>query len=227
MQRVLPDGCADIIFNFGEAVTRKRTGESSLPRESVTAVGMMTTFQDVLNSSHTDLLGMRFKGGALSRITEAPLNELKNLTVPAHEIVPEIDAALLERLAICVDSKARIAGIEHMLTRLLSRCDVPWDRQVSSVTDLIIQSQGKISMRALAGSTCISLRQLQRRFKARVGIGIKEYARIVRFRHATKVIQSSPGQSLLHTAFECGYYDHAHLNNDFKAIAGTLPSELR
>jgi AraC-like DNA-binding protein len=35
-----------------------------------------------------------------------------------------------------------------------------------------------------------------------------------------------PEESLLRIAFELGYYDHAHLTNEFKRYAGIRPSEL-
>ena len=33
-------------------------------------------------------------------------------------------------------------------------------------------------------------------------------------------------ESLLRMAYDLGYYDHAHLTNEFKKYAGILPSEL-
>ena len=225
--RVLPDGCADIIFNFGNAIVRTGINQNSLPEKSITVVGMMTTFRDVFSTSTSDLLGIRFKSGGLKRLTKVPLHELKDLVVPAFEIIPEMGLPPLDQLASSNRIETRVIQIEEWLSQILDRSAIKWDALVSAATDLILQSQGRIKMGELASLVCISPRQLQRRFKAQVGVGIKEYTRIVRFRNATRVIKSARDQSLLQTAFTCGYYDHAHLVNDFKSLAGTTPSGVR
>jgi AraC-like DNA-binding protein len=84
---------------------------------------------------------------------------------------------------------------------------------------------------ALAREAHVSNRTLERIFKENVGIPPKEFLRIVRFQEVLKRLQQTGGrmvsdESLLRIAFELGYYDHAHLTNEFKKYAGILPSEL-
>jgi AraC-like DNA-binding protein len=85
-------------------------------------------------------------------------------------------------------------------------------------------------------------RQLERRFNEQIGISPKEFINLTRFRQAFVKIQlggiplggAPPGgapqnqhkRSLADIAWECGYYDHAHLTNDFKRYAGSAPTEL-
>jgi AraC-like DNA-binding protein len=79
------------------------------------------------------------------------------------------------------------------------------------------------------------------RMVARTSLGIspKEFIKIARFQEVLRrlqqirpqsVLQDGPGdipqESLLRIAFELGYYDHAHLTNEFKRYAGIRPSEL-
>jgi AraC-like DNA-binding protein len=86
-------------------------------------------------------------------------------------------------------------------------------------------------------------RTMERIFKENVGIPPKEFIKIVRFQEVLRRLRQirppdvsnggmqdgSPGvseESLLRIAFELGYYDHAHLTNEFKKYAGIRPSEL-
>lgn len=55
----------------------------------------------------------------------------------------------------------------------------------------------------------------------------KEYVNIIRFQHALSIIRNSDGkQNLSDIAFECGYYDQAHLSNDIKKNTGMVPSQI-
>ena len=55
----------------------------------------------------------------------------------------------------------------------------------------------------------------------------KKYSNIIRFQNALNIIKnSSENRSLLDIAFECGYYDHSHLNNEIKHNTGFPPSLL-
>jgi len=73
--------------------------------------------------------------------------------------------------------------------------------------------------------TCgLSTRQLQRRFKAEVGIGPKLLARIQRFQRIFWALESSP--EWVQVALQCGYYDQAHLIRDFRDFSGAAPAAL-
>ncbi|MCG8320691.1 MAG: helix-turn-helix domain-containing protein [Cytophagales bacterium] len=227
VHRVLPDGCADLIFNFGEAVINFSDNQISVGKESIAAVGMMTTYRDVFSQHGGDLLGIRFKSGCLSLLTNASLSELKNTTIQADEIIPAFNKVFLEKLYHTSGTEKRIVLIEKMLSHLLINSQITNDKLISSVTDLILQSKGQMRIGDIANSVCIGPRQLQRRFETRVGIGLKEYARVIRFINTSDTLKNAPQKSILEIAFENGYYDHAHLSNDFMHMAGFLPSTLR
>jgi len=77
------------------------------------------------------------------------------------------------------------------------------------------------SVGALIAGSGWSERQFRRRFQEVVGIAPKAFARILRFQRALRVMERSDP---LPAALECGYYDQAHFNRDFKAIAGESPA---
>jgi AraC-like DNA-binding protein len=49
-------------------------------------------------------------------------------------------------------------------------------------------------------------------------------ARIFRFQRALQLLREGSGLAAL--AYECGYFDQAHLSRDFRQFAGVTPGEL-
>jgi AraC-like DNA-binding protein len=54
-----------------------------------------------------------------------------------------------------------------------------------------------------------------------VGIGPKEFARVVRFQRAVHL--AALERNWARIAVDAGYYDQAHLIRDFQDLAGTAP----
>ena len=117
----------------------------------------------------------------------------------------------------------------------------------------IYQRKGQISVDDLSKNFHVGNRTMERIFKENVGISPKEFIKIVRFQEVLRSLRqmrapavppevqptgdatemrpraATPApseESLLRLAFDLGYYDHAHLTNEFKRYAGIRPSEL-
>ncbi|MCD4789230.1 MAG: helix-turn-helix domain-containing protein, partial [Bacteroidales bacterium] len=219
-QRILPDGCADIIFNLGKS-------NNAIPKETIAISGMMTKFFDVSLLAGSELLGIRFKSGQLSNLTDYPLFEIKNKTVDASEIIPELNLEKLEQLKKQKNIENKLKLIESIIYKILNTKKLPVDSLVSSVTDFILNSSEPINISKLANNHYISLRQLERRFKNKIGVSVKEFTGIFRFKQTIKSIANNPDKSLLHIAFDNGYYDHSHLTNEIKRFSGQIPSDFR
>src|SRR6185436_21146188 len=71
----------------------------------------------------------------------------------------------------------------------------------------------------------ISTRQLERRFKDRVGISPKLFSRMQRFQRVFRAIGGGR-PDWARVAVECGYHDQAHLIRDFRDFAGETPAVL-
>jgi len=61
--------------------------------------------------------------------------------------------------------------------------------------------------------------------RAELGLTPKQAARIVRFGQARRCLRTGRTRSLAETAAVCGYFDQAHLANDWKQLGGCTPRE--
>jgi hypothetical protein len=65
VNRIMPDGCVDIIINIGENFCAENDG-FVLKNGAVGLVGTMTRFKDIVQPVNASLLGVRFKPAAFS-----------------------------------------------------------------------------------------------------------------------------------------------------------------
>ena len=218
--RILPDGLVDVIFNFGKAT-------STLPYWNAGVVGMMTKFRDVTIDKGTELIGIRFRPMHFHKWSKVSLNELKNITVQASDINSNWDHQLVAQIYQQGTIQDKLAFIEHNLLATIDETPLSRSPIISSVCNAISTSFTGLSLSTIAKDHYISLRQLERLFKAQVGVSMKEYQSIIRFIHTLKNLTQYPNKSLLHLAYDMGYFDHAHLTQEIKKVAGIPPSQLK
>jgi AraC-like DNA-binding protein len=89
----------------------------------------------------------------------------------------------------------------------------------------ITLAKGALDLAALARELGLSIRQLERRFLAAVGLSPKLFCRIQRFNNVFQVL-GQPSCNWVETAVACGYYDQAHLIRDCKDLSGNTPATL-
>ncbi|MGH9135292.1 MAG: helix-turn-helix domain-containing protein, partial [Ilumatobacteraceae bacterium] len=91
----------------------------------------------------------------------------------------------------------------------------------------VVDSGGAITVAELARETAWSRQHLTRRFREEFGLAPKVAGRVVRFERAYRMLRSTPSfVTIAQVAAVCGYYDQAHLDREFKALAGASPSRL-
>jgi AraC-like DNA-binding protein len=220
--RILPDGCSEIVLNFGDHFAQHVDGGLTLqPRSFV--VGQMTGPILISPTGNVDLLGIRFHPGGTLPFFRLQLDSLTNQLVELGSIDRNFERDLLRTSANEYTMEARVAAIETVLINYISRYrHGSWSTTLAAE---LVKSGGLLSVDQLATSAGISSRQLERRFLAEVGIGPKLLGRILRFQQVFRAVESCDRSWAL-VAIECGYYDQAHLIRDFNQFAQQTPSVL-
>ncbi|NDV68732.1 helix-turn-helix domain-containing protein [Dysgonomonas sp. 25] len=220
VMRIPPDGCIDILFTFTS------TAKDGLKANTPYLVGTMTSYSEVPFQGRVEMFGIRFRPAAIAAFVRLPAYEYTNGRVDMSLENMVFDNCFYDNLSGLTSMGERVLYINNYLLSKLPFANEP-DRQIIYATDLIRKSGGLLSTAAVAETTCLSERQLQRRFKAAVGISPKMFSKVMRFKHARHYIRQHPEANLYTIAFDCGYYDHAHLIKDFKDFEGGLPSDFR
>lgn len=125
--------------------------------------------------------------------------------------VPEI----VDRLSRAIADKATRASLEESASARIAR-------RAARLLD-----GDELRVEHVARQLGITSRHLRRVFVDTIGIGPKDYARVVRLQRATQEITSSPGTTDWgRIASDAGYYDQSHLTAEFRELIGVTPGEL-
>jgi AraC-like DNA-binding protein len=221
-ERILPDGCAELILNFGERFSQHTNGAHVLqPRNFL--VGQMTGPILISPTGRVELLGIRFHPGGTAAFLRVPMNEVTDHVAELGGLSRELERELLRVSEDLASLSEKTAAVESaLISRVLSRPGVPSLMQLAA---RIVSSAGLISVDQLALDAGISSRQLERRFMREVGVGPKLLSRILRFQQVFRAVERSDS-AWASIAIECGYYDQAHLIRDFNQFAQQTPSVL-
>jgi AraC-like DNA-binding protein len=144
---------------------------------------------------------------------------------------------LVERLHDAPRWEARVAILDDFLVRRLDAAE-PASPDVVWAWHRLVDSDGRLPVGELCAKLGCSRKHLLRRFKEQIGVGPKTYARVLRFQRAVHMLghregangadELGAGRELTwaEVALECGYFDQAHMNRDFRQFAGASPGEL-
>jgi AraC-like DNA-binding protein len=203
--RVVPDGCADIVFRVRDC------------RPEILAVGAMTRFQDVADGT---AMGVRFRPGMWARVLGVAAEELTDQTIPVEDLWGARARSLRERAcdARSDEERARIL-VETAMHAVEAR--TPVQRAIAALE----KRRGLVSLDWLAREAGLSARQFRRVSLRETGLSPKLLARILRFRHAGSRVAAESGDHA-GLAAECGFADQAHMIAEFKRFAGRTPSVI-
>ncbi|HEU4649551.1 MAG TPA: helix-turn-helix transcriptional regulator [Gemmatimonadales bacterium] len=218
VNRVLPDGCADILLDFAAPVT----AVGRVDGRRTVAVGTMRRAIVAPLSGGVDLFGIRFHPAGAAPVFGVPLNELTDRAQPLDDLLPGAGAGLEARLADTADVATRIRHTERFLLERLRERRRPHPL-VAAAVQLLREQRGGGPVAGLGYTLGIGERQLQRQFHAAVGIAPKQLARVLRLQHAVRLLGQQRPSSWSALALTAGYYDQAHLIREFKALAGVTP----
>ncbi len=220
-QRILPDGCVDIVFDFGYKNTSGKL-QTGLPK----LVGTMTSLIEfTYHPGQIQMMGIRFAPGGITAFTTIPIFEITNqdIDLPLSETL--FDNSFYEQLPDMHCMQKRITYINQYFLKHLHKLYIP-DRQIRHAVSFIQNSYGQLSVKRLAEESCLGERHFERRFKTAIGVSPKTFSNVIRFRSTLRYLETHPQESLFSASIACGYHDLSHMNKEFRRLGNISPSEL-
>jgi methylphosphotriester-DNA--protein-cysteine methyltransferase len=220
VQRVVPDGTAQLILNLAHPFESWQDGEWSVQPRCFLA-GQITGPLLLRPTGPAKMLGVRFLAHGAGRMLGTPMPETTGRILELADIAPQLSRDL-QRVCEIPSADAQADRADAIFAA--------WERRHGRPDPVVEHAVARLSSApappaVVAQGLGINLRQLERRFQSAVGLGPKQFARMRRFQRVFQAIDNKhPGWA--RAAAECGYYDQAHLVRDFREFAGQPPSVL-
>jgi transcriptional regulator GlxA family with amidase domain len=90
----------------------------------------------------------------------------------------------------------------------------------------ITRCNGTLSSDALAARYDVSRQEFARRFRSATGLSPKLFGRLTRFQRCLYTLLSTDVSRWAAAAVDAGFYDQAHMVNEFQALAGASPTRF-
>lgn len=224
--RVLPDGCAEIVLHHRAAFER-RGGEDAeaTTQHRHAVVGQIESALPLRPLGPVGILGIRLEPWAAGPFLGVAAHELTGRSVALEDVWGHAGERLAGAVEESRDDASRVAAAFRHLSLRAAALDGAAARRSAAEEAVAALRRGAGTSRV--GDVCdevgLTGRTLERRFREDVGVAPKTFARILRFRRAVAMLRGSPRPSLVGAALACGYADQAHLTRDFREFAGEAP----
>lgn len=207
---VVPDTCMDVIFRLdGDGARGVFCGMDVGPSFAADSMGRET-------------FAIRFFPWAAALFAEPPLSGTVNGRFDAEAYFPGLAAELAPLLEAPLSLGERARRAERVLLRRLDRA-AP-DATLLNAVDTMVRRRGTMGIAELCAEQAVSRRKLERVFDARLGVSPKTFAGLVRYQLLWRDLCGG-ARDMLDLTEKYGYYDQAHLLNDFRRRHGMTPAQ--
>lgn len=197
---VLPDGSIDLIFS--------KSGKNPY---QIMLLGLSTEPDQVSVEPFSVTFGISFKPLALEYILHSTVSSILNHAEDAAGTFGHIADDVLDDFEIfCTRCNKRVLA--------LLPDDV--DSRKRNLFKIIYEKEGGITVAELSDLVFWSSRQIGRYFNDQIGISVKKYCNIIRFRAAFQQIKSGK------LFPEGNYADQSHFIKEIKRLSGARPKDL-
>jgi AraC-like DNA-binding protein len=222
---IVPDGHPELVIHFGFPFTEidAATGKKRQPRAFI--MGQMSKPLDLDPSQGVPaLIGVRFRPWGLRALLGTAMGEFTDRRLNVADIAPAQAESLVDEIASADTLARRAAALQRFVANFIEANERFQDDLPATWTKRLMVTGGDMRLTNLARECDLSLRQLERRFQAQVGMTPRLFSNIVRFRAVFDKLNGHDRPDWASLANDAGYFDQSHMNRDFRRFLGLSPS---
>lgn len=212
--RIVPDGCVDIIFEFGKDKMQGYVCGTRLKYSVDKCIGKNEVF------------GVRFLPGIQPELLNVTIKDLLIQKIPI-EFILKGSGEWLDRLEDEQDFYQRIRIFLEIYTKAEKGRQKPFGKKeiVQSVKQMVYDSDGKIKISKIQECTGYSERYINKVFIEEMGFSPKTFCKIIQFQRALEFLNYGAPDKMTDAAVYLGYYDQPQFIHDFTRYAGITPKK--
>ena len=239
-ERILPSGTSELVINLREDDIRIYDPIRPQQYKKFSGAVVSGTYSRVFAcdaNQHQLMLGAHFKPGGALPLLGAAASELRNYHANLEDLWGALALELRARLCEATTTRQRFQLIEEVFLERIRRA-TKRPPAIEAALRWFGPGGGGSSTREVARELGLSQRRFIQVFAHHAGLTPKLFCRILRFQRArvsaeravSGLAEAKPQRTRLaidwaQMALTCGYYDQAHLINDFQTFAGLSPLE--
>jgi AraC-like DNA-binding protein len=225
LERVLPNGAAQLIVNLKEDRTRMYHPESGAMQASSGTVlsGVSTRYSIIDTAEQECVAGVVFRPGGTAPFFAPPADLLRDTGIPLEFAWSrERVSRLREQLLAAPNGAGKLDALERAMVEAWTPS--PFDDSVEFAIQAFADRPETAQIAPVADRLGLSSKRLVERFKTAVGVAPKRYCRLLRFQRALQWAERGRTVDWTRIAADCGYFDQAHFIHDFRGFAGITPT---
>ena len=222
--QVLPSGYVELILHLTDLHCALLRKDKYTQSPDYTIIGLQTSPYIVNFEAHVNVFGIRFKPEGIHTVFGIP----SSLFTGNYEDMTMVLDRSFKNFAEQMRDTEGIPSMRNLADTYLHNMLIKNNRRmpdyINRAAELIRTSGGNVRMEDLSSEVCISLRQLQRGFKQKLGISPKHYQRIFRIIEMHRLLEKQHSVNFTKVSHQLGYTDQAHFIREFKSITGEKPT---
>jgi len=222
IQVVYPDGRCELLAEFGVPLRFHGADGQVRADQALVFAGQQLGPIRLQASGAVHCIGLRLAPASSSVIAGAQLPALRDRAPDLFSLDPVFAGNFLRAARSCAEAHSAEPLWQLMRQRFAGF--VP-DVLVERAVDSLDARHGDLRITDLAKGLGTSLRTLQARFLAAVGMTPKEYARVRRLQALLRTLDAER-TAIADAAIRHGFSDQAHATHDLMRWTGTTPARL-
>ena len=214
-ERVLPDGAVRLMFDFANSPS---TGPS------VRVAGASASPVVLQLGGRMESLSVALHPGAAAAVLGLPAGEIEGRALPLQALWGAEASPLIAQMAEAKGDAARVALLTAALQRRLTGSASIHQQRAQHAARLMAGARVPLSLRQAAAAVNVGERRLQQLFFEHVGLSFRAWARLSRLHACLRLIRQQAQPAWAEVAADAGFYDQAHLANEFRALCGLSPT---